>query len=105
MATFGAAVKAVVHVPLTQGQFDALVSFSYNCGLGNLKSSTLLKMVNASDFADAAGQFQRWDRCNGQPLPGLLRRREAEAQLFAGAAPVPAGTVDPAVRVVDAPAD
>lgn len=66
----------------TQGQFDALVSFAFNLGLGNLRSSTLLRLHNAGDFAEAAAQFIRWDRAGGRELPGLQARRKAEAALY-----------------------
>ncbi|MBO8415062.1 MAG: lysozyme [Proteobacteria bacterium] len=77
-------VKSHCNVPLTQCQFDALVSFTYNLGAGNLKSSTLLKMLNASDFTGAEAQFPRWCKSGGKTVDGLLRRRHAEAALFAG---------------------
>lgn len=82
LARFEAGVRQLVTVPLTQGQFDALVSFSFNCGLGNLRSSTMLKLVNASDFAGAAGQFERWNKAGGKVFPGLTRRRAAECAMF-----------------------
>lgn len=75
-------VNADVHVPLTQEEFDALVDFCFNCGAGNLDSSTLLKLVNAGRFAEAAQQFEAWDRCDGSVVAGLLRRREAEEVEF-----------------------
>jgi lysozyme len=81
---FAAQVAAVVKVPLKQNQFDALVSFAYNVGLGNLKSSTLLKKLNAGDMAGAALEFHKWNRALGKVLPGLVRRRAAEALLFQG---------------------
>lgn len=84
LARFERAVSAAVHVPLNQGQFDALVSFTYNLGEGNLKSSTLLKMVNAGNFAGAAEQFKRWNKANGKTMRGLTRRRAAEQCLFLG---------------------
>ena len=76
------AVNTMVKVTLRQNQFDALVSFVFNLGAGNFAGSTLLKMVNASDFNNAAGQFIRWNRAGGKVLAGLTRRREAEAALF-----------------------
>lgn len=83
---FERAVNDLVKVPLTQGQFDALVSFAYNVGEGSLASSTLLKRLNAGRYAEAADQFLRWNkaRVNGRltALPGLTRRREAERALF-----------------------
>lgn len=84
-----AAVSRLVRVPLTQAQFDALVSFVYNVGAGSFESSTLLRLLNAGDYAGAAAQFGRWVYNDGRVLPGLQRRRAAEAALFAsGAAPV-----------------
>lgn len=73
--------KAVV-VQLTQHQFDALISFDYNLGIGNLKSSTLLKKVNANLIQDAANEFLKWNKCKGKVLKGLTLRREAERTLF-----------------------
>lgn len=68
--------------PCTQGQFDALVSFAFNLGLGALMSSTLLKRHKAGDFAGAAAQFARWVNAGGRRLPGLVSRRKAEAELY-----------------------
>lgn len=82
MAHFEAVVRRLVRVALTQPQFDALVSFTFNCGEANLAKSTLLKKVNAGDFAGAAREFPRWNRGGGRVLPGLVRRRESEALLF-----------------------
>lgn len=76
------AVDSLLEIPVTQGQYDALVSFAYNCGVGNLKSSTLLRLVNSGDIANAADQFLRWNRAAGRVLPGLTRRRQAERELF-----------------------
>ncbi len=75
-------VEALAAVPLNDNQFAALVSFAFNCGVGNLKNSTLLKMVNLGDFEGAANQFGRWNKSGGKVLPGLTRRRAAEAELF-----------------------
>jgi lysozyme len=82
MKRFEAAVRRRVKVALTQSQFDALVSFTYNCGEGNLAKSTLLRKVNAKDFDGAADEFAKWNRGGGKTLNGLTRRRAAEAQLF-----------------------
>ena len=84
LASYEAGVSRFVLVPVTQGQFDALVSFAYNVGLSALKDSTLLRLVNARDYAGAAAQFARWNRAGGKVLPGLTRRREAERKLFVG---------------------
>lgn len=66
----------------TQGQFDALVSFAYNLGLGALLSSTLLKKHKAGDYDAAAEQFGRWVYAGGKRLKGLVRRRAEEAALY-----------------------
>jgi lysozyme len=75
-------VASVVTVPLNENQFGALVSFTFNLGLTNLKRSTLLKRVNASDFAGAAAEFGKWVNAAGKKMPGLVKRRAAEAALF-----------------------
>lgn len=77
-------VNQLVTVQLTQGEFDALVDFDFNLGRGNLANSTLLKLLNSGDFANAALQFDRWDQCDGKVLAGLLRRREIETTEFNG---------------------
>lgn len=76
------AVKRRVRVELTQPQFDALVSFTFNCGEGALARSTLLRCVNRNDFDGAAEQFAPWCHGGGRVLSGLVRRRKAEADLF-----------------------
>lgn len=75
-------VSKLVKVELTQGQFDALVSFCFNLGPGALDSSTLLKLVNQQKFALAADQFKRWNKAGGVELAGLTKRRQAERDLF-----------------------
>jgi lysozyme len=82
---FESGVEEMLQIEPTEGQFSALVCFAYNCGLTNLKNSTLLRMVNDEDFEGAAKQFNRWSRANGRTLPGLVRRRAAEAALFLSA--------------------
>jgi lysozyme len=67
---------------LTQNQFDALCSFIYNIGTPQFITSTLLKMLNISNFKGASDQFMRWDKVNGKPNKGLLNRRKLEKQLF-----------------------
>lgn len=77
------AVDDLVDVPLTQGQHDALVSFAYNLGQMALEGSTLLRKLNASDYAGAAAEFGKWVHGgNGQVLPGLVTRRAKERALF-----------------------
>ena len=75
-------VKRLVTVELNQNQFDALVSFCYNCGAGNLGKSTLLKRLNAGDLEGAAVAFSQWNKGGGRVLPGLVKRRQREAVLF-----------------------
>ena len=79
---FERVVDNYVTVPIKQCQFDALVSFTYNCGGDAFKNSTLLRLLNAKDYEGAAGQFGRWVNGSDGPLPGLIRRREAEEELF-----------------------
>ena len=76
------AVARLVRVPLTQGQFDALVDFCFNLGAGRLESSTLLKVLNSSRYTDAAAQLLRWDIAGGVVNAGLKARREAEFALW-----------------------
>lgn len=78
------AVNRYVQVPMTQNQFDALVSFCYNLGQENLRNSTLLKKLNNKDYNGAADQFLRWDKANGKVLAGLTKRRTDERKLFLG---------------------
>ncbi|HDC4652477.1 TPA: lysozyme [Enterobacter kobei] len=75
-------VSRLVKVNLTQGQFDALVSFTYNLGARSLSTSTLLRKINAGDYTGAADEFLRWNKAGGKVLNGLTRRREAERALF-----------------------
>lgn len=79
---FENSVRSLVKVPLTQNQFDALVSFAYNVGANNLARSTLLKKVNMSDYHGAALEFAKWRMAGGKVLAGLKQRRKAEALLF-----------------------
>lgn len=71
-----------IRVPVTEGQFIALLDFAYNCGEGALRRSTLLKLLNAGKVVNAGYEFRRWARAGGRELPGLVRRREAEKELF-----------------------
>ena len=82
MVAYENVVNNAVKVPLQQHQFDALVSFAYNCGPANPRGSTLLKKLNAGDYDGAALEFHKWCRGGGQVLKGLVRRRAAEALLF-----------------------
>ena len=79
---FELAIQRLVHVNLTQNQFDALVSFTFNLGIGSLKQSTLLKKLNAGDITGAANEFNRWVYAGGKKLTGLVKRRSAERLMF-----------------------
>lgn len=79
---FESGVAAAVDVPLNENQFSALVSFSYNLGLGSLQKSTLLSQLNEGNHEGAAEQFPLWDKAGGRSLPGLHKRRLAEKALF-----------------------
>jgi lysozyme len=82
MTEAGNAVTRWVEVPLNQNQFDALCDFVFNLGEGNFRGSTLLKKLNAKDYAGAAAEFPRWNKASGKVLPGLVKRRAAERSLF-----------------------
>ncbi|MDV2441526.1 lysozyme [Acinetobacter gerneri] len=82
LIAFENAINRLVKVPLTQNQFDALVSFTYNLGETNLANSTLLKKLNAKDYKGTAAEFPRWNKAGGKVLNGLVKRRKAEMELF-----------------------
>ncbi|TOY98077.1 muraminidase [Escherichia coli] len=82
LVSYESDVSRLVKVSLTQGKFDALVSFTYNLGARSLSTSTLLRKLNAGDYAGAADEFLRWNKAGGKVLNGLTRRREAERALF-----------------------
>lgn len=75
-------VNSVLKVPVTQGQYDALVSFTFNLGIGNLKKSTLLRLVNQGKYKNASNEFSRWVYAGGKVLAGLVKRRNEEKELF-----------------------
>ena len=77
-----ASIKRNVKVELNQNQFDALVSFVFNIGVSQFKSSTLLKLLNTGDYKAASEQFKRWNKADGKVLKGLVTRRSLEAKLF-----------------------
>lgn len=82
LAQAGRWVSILVKVPLTQNQFDALTDFVFNEGQGHLRSSTLLRLLNAGRYQEAAAQFKYWNLVAGQVEDGLVKRRAAEATLF-----------------------
>ena len=77
-----AAVNRLVHIAMSQDEFDSLVDFTFNLGVGNFAGSTLLKLLNARDIEGAANEFAKWDEAGGVVVAGLLRRRLAERALF-----------------------
>lgn len=88
----GQYINALVEVPLNQAQFDALSCFIFNLGVGNFKKSTLLKKLNNGEYDEVPAQLMRWNKARVDgvltPLPGLTRRRSAEAALFSMSAPL-----------------
>lgn len=81
LAVFKAGVSALVKAPVSDCAYSALVCFSFNVGLHNLATSTLLRKLNLND-PTTSNEFLRWDKVNGVEVPGLLRRRKAEQDLF-----------------------
>lgn len=78
-------VNRYVTTSLTQGEYDSLVDFAFNLGVGSLDHSALLRLVNTRQFSQAAMEFQKWDHAGGKEVAGLLRRRIAEEAEFKGA--------------------
>jgi lysozyme len=91
------AIEATVRVPLTQPQYDALCSLIFNIGAGAFAQSTLLKKLNAGDYAGAGEEFPKWKHDGGKVIPGLVKRREKERVLFL--------TSEPPVEVPTPPPD
>ena len=81
---FEGALKQCVKVPLHQYEYDAYISLSYNIGSKAFCGSTLVKKLNAGDYAGACQQVLRWDRFKGKPLAGLTKRRQAEYEQCKG---------------------
>tara|TARA_R110001599_G_scaffold75767_1_gene207673 strand:+ start:198 stop:641 length:444 start_codon:yes stop_codon:yes gene_type:complete len=77
-------INDMVTVDLNQNQFDSLVSWVFNLGPSNLRSSTMLKVINENKLEEVPSQIKRWNKAAGQVKEGLIRRREAEALLFQG---------------------
>ncbi len=80
-------VQQLAHVPITQGELDALVDFEYNLGRSSLAHSTLLAKLRAGDLDGAAAEFPRWSKAGGKVLAGLLARRLREQSWFKGPGP------------------
>lgn len=77
-----AIINKLVTVPLTQNQFDTLVTFTYNVGNAAFAGSTLLKKLNAKLYAEVPAQLSRWNKDNGKVVKGLINRRNAEIELW-----------------------
>tara|TARA_R100000234_G_scaffold11357_1_gene6337 strand:- start:1349 stop:1786 length:438 start_codon:yes stop_codon:yes gene_type:complete len=84
MIEYESYINDFVEVPLNQNQFDSLCSWVYNLGPTNLKNSTMLKVLNEEKYADVPQEIKRWNKAGGEVLDGLIKRREAEAKMFAG---------------------
>lgn len=83
LSTYEKAVDSYCRDDISQSQFDALASFCYNVGTGNLQKSTLIKKVNANPIdVTIADEFLKWNKANGTVLKGLTKRRQAEADLY-----------------------
>lgn len=76
------AVLRLIRVPLTDGQFDALVSFTFNLGAGALQRSTLRRKVNREEHTDVPAEFRKWVWAGGKKLKGLIRRRHSESTIY-----------------------
>lgn len=81
-----AGLRKAINVELESYQWGALISFTFNVGIGNFKKSTLLKHINAKKFEAATLEFPKWNKAGGKVLKGLVRRRKAEAECFSGQA-------------------
>lgn len=79
---YEAGVRKLVKVPLSANQLGALVCFAFNVGLGALKTSTLLKLLNGGHYDQVPAQLARWNKANGKVMGGLTSRRALEAALF-----------------------
>ena len=75
-------IEKSVTSSLSQGEFDALCSFTFNLGCAALRNSTLLRKLNSGDYDGAAAEFKKWDHAGGKQLAGLTKRRADEAELF-----------------------
>tara|TARA_E500000178_G_C16784347_1_gene645082 strand:- start:229 stop:672 length:444 start_codon:yes stop_codon:yes gene_type:complete len=82
IAKFEEYVSDNVIVELKQHQFDALVAWTFNLGVGNLRNSTMLKKLNEADYDSIPFEMRRWNKAGGKTLDGLIRRRKAEGLLF-----------------------
>lgn len=82
LGVYGRCVEEAVKVPLNDNQFSALVSFTYNVGCSAFESSTLLRLLNLGEYSQVPDQLRRWNKAGGRVVNGLVRRREAEVNLW-----------------------
>lgn len=80
----GKGMAKCIHVPISQGEYDAYVSFTYNVGVGAFCRSTLVKKLNAQDYQGACKELLKWNKAGGKELPGLTKRRQEEYKLCLG---------------------
>lgn len=95
LAVFEAEISSVVDVELTDNQFAALVSWTYNVGAAAMRQSTLIRKLNEGDYVSVPSELARWNKVNGKVLPGLSNRRAAEAGLWARGSHVSSRDVEP----------
>ena len=105
LVKYETAVHNMVQQPLSQHQFDVLVDFAYNAGIGNLKSSTLLKKVNAAKFDEVPAELMKWTKGGGKVLPGLVKRRQAESAWWMAHEITPLAPLSGVSKPTDAPTD
>jgi lysozyme len=84
LTTAEEAINSMVKVPLNQNQFDSLVSWVFNLGSGNLQASNLLARLNRKDYAGVPFEMRKWCHAGGEIVPGLVARRDDEADLWSG---------------------
>ena len=94
LATAELEVARLVTTPLNQNEFDALVSFVFNCGARAFAASTLLRLINAGQRSAVPAEFARWNHAGGRVIPGLTKRRAAEGALWSAPAPGAAEPID-----------
>jgi lysozyme len=105
LVKYETSVHNMVTQPLTQHQFDVLVDFAYNAGIGNLKSSTLIKKVNAAKFDEVPAELMKWTKGGGKVLPGLVKRRQAESAWWMAHEITPTAMLVGVSKPTDAPTD
>ena len=82
LSDFSQSVDKLIKVELNQNQYDAIVSFCYNVGVGAFSNSTMLKLINVNDLTKASNEFIRWNKAKGKVVNGLTIRRKKEKELF-----------------------